>query len=117
MNSIPLRQIDQTPPPDRYARGWHCLGLSASFKDKPKAILAFGTRIVVFRNSKVDAVVLEATCPHMGGDLTMGEVDGDVVRFPYHDWGWGAVPSPKLIFYNYMMPPNPYPYYVASHYI
>ena len=39
MNSIPLRQIDQTPPPDRYARGWHCLGLSASFKDKPKAIV------------------------------------------------------------------------------
>ena len=37
MNSIPLRQIDQTPPPDRYARGWHCLGLSTSFDDKPKA--------------------------------------------------------------------------------
>ena len=55
MNSIPLRQIDQTPPPDRYARGWHCLGLSTSFDDKPKAIMAFGTRIVVFRNSKSDA--------------------------------------------------------------
>ena len=90
MNTIPLRKIDQTPPPDRYARGWHCLGLSSTFKDKPKAITAFGTRIVVFRNSGGDAVVLEATCPHMGGDLTMGKVDGDVVRCPYHDWGWGA---------------------------
>ena len=39
MNTIPVRQIDQTPPPDRYARGWHCLGLSASFRDKPKAKL------------------------------------------------------------------------------
>ena len=90
MNEIPIRQIDQSPPPDRYARGWHCLGLSSSFKDKPIAISAFGTRIVVFRNSNNDAVVLEATCPHMGGDLTMGRVDGDVVRCPYHDWGWGA---------------------------
>ena len=59
MNSIPVRQIDQTPPPDRYARGWHCLGLSSTFKDKPIAITAFGTRIVVFRNSADQAVVLE----------------------------------------------------------
>ena len=71
MNSIPVRQIDQTPPPDRYARGWHCLGLSSTFKDKPIAVTAFGTRIVVFRNSADQAVVLEATCPHMGGDLKM----------------------------------------------
>jgi 3-ketosteroid 9alpha-monooxygenase subunit A len=90
MNSIPIRQIDQTPAPDRYARGWHCLGLSTTFTDEPSAISAFGTRIVVFRDSAGQAIVLEAICPHMGGDLTMGKVDGDVVRCPYHDWGWGA---------------------------
>ena len=90
MNSIPIRQIDQTPAPERYARGWHCLGLSTTFTDEPSAITAFGTRIVVFRDSAGQAIVLEAICPHMGGDLTMGKVDGDVVRCPYHDWGWGA---------------------------
>ena len=90
MNSIPIRQIDRTPAPERYARGWHCLGLSTTFTDEPSAITAFGTRIVVFRDSAGQAIVLEAICPHMGGDLTMGKVDGDVVRCPYHDWGWGA---------------------------
>ena len=26
----------------------------------------------------------------MGGDLSLGRVDGDMVRCPYHEWGWGA---------------------------
>jgi len=90
MNKVPVRQIDQSPPPDRFARGWHCLGLSETFKDKPIAITAFGTRIVVFRNTSGEALALQAACPHMGGDLTMGIVDGDMVRCPYHNWGWGA---------------------------
>ena len=90
MNKVPVRQIDQSPPPDRFARGWHCLGLSETFKDKPLAITAFGTRIVVFRNTSGEAIALQATCPHMGGDLTLGTVDGDMVRCPYHNWGWGA---------------------------
>lgn len=112
MNSIPIRQIDQTPAPDRYARGWHCLGLSTTFTDEPSAISAFGTRIVVFRDSVGEAIVLEAICPHMGGDLTMGKVDGDVVRCPYHDWGWGAegmcldIPYAKKIPKNARIIPN-----------
>ena len=47
MSNIPIRSIDQTPPPDRFARGWHCLGLSKDFTDSPTSIDAFGTKIVV----------------------------------------------------------------------
>ena len=46
MSSIPTRQIEMTPPPERFARGWHCVGLSKTFKDEPIGIEAFGIRIV-----------------------------------------------------------------------
>ncbi|SVC80726.1 uncharacterized protein METZ01_LOCUS333580, partial [marine metagenome] len=52
MNEIPVRRIDQTPAPERFARGWHCLGLSKEFSNTPKSINAFGTKLVVFRDSK-----------------------------------------------------------------
>jgi len=85
-----IRIIDQTPPPERFARGWHTLGLSKSFGDKPIGVNAFGKKLVVFRDSAGKAIALQAACPHMGGDLSMGKIDGDMVRCPYHEWGWGA---------------------------
>ena len=43
-----VRTIDVGRIPDRYARGWHCLGLADSFRDgKPHAIHGFGTKLVV----------------------------------------------------------------------
>ena len=90
MENQPIRIIDQTPPPERFARGWHTLGLSKSFSDKPVGVNAFGKKLVVFRNSAGKAIALQAACPHMGGDLSMGKIDGDMVRCPYHEWGWGA---------------------------
>ena len=90
MNDIPVRVIDSTPAPERFARGWHCLGQSKEFTDSPKRIEAFDSKLVVFRDSKGEAIAIQAACPHMGGDLSLGRVDGDMVRCPYHEWGWGA---------------------------
>jgi len=90
MSQIPVRQIEMTSPPERFARGWHCVGLSSTFKNEPIGIEAFGIRIVIYRNTSGEPIALQAACPHMGGDLSMGRIDGDLVRCPYHDWGWGA---------------------------
>ena len=65
MSNKKIRIIDQTPPPDRYGRGWHTLGLSESFTSKPVGVNAFGTKLVVFRNSKGEALALQAASPHM----------------------------------------------------
>ncbi|MDJ0363479.1 3-ketosteroid-9-alpha-hydroxylase, partial [Rhodococcus sp. H29-C3] len=54
------REIDSVASLGRYARGWHCLGLSEPYKDgEPHAIHAFGTKLVVFADSRGELAVLE----------------------------------------------------------
>jgi hypothetical protein len=76
-----VRTIDAGVLPERFARGWHCLGLLDTFRDgKPHAIEAFGTKLVVFGGGPDGTLsVLDAYCRHMGGDLTQGTVkDGNI---------------------------------------
>ncbi|MFC4001030.1 Rieske 2Fe-2S domain-containing protein [Prauserella oleivorans] len=86
-----VRQIDVGVPPERFARGWHCLGLVEHFADgRPHAVEAFGTKLVVFQSSDGRLHVLDGYCRHMGGDLSQGEVKGDAVACPFHDWRWAG---------------------------
>src|SRR5687767_1087700 len=86
-----VRAIDAGQPPARFARGWHCLGLTERFRDgKPHAVQAFGTKLVVFADSAGTLHVLDSFCRHMGGDLSMGTIKGDAVACPFHDWRWGG---------------------------
>jgi 3-ketosteroid 9alpha-monooxygenase subunit A len=86
-----VRTIEAEAPPARFARGWHCLGLAARFRDGgPHAVQAFGTKLVVFADSAGALHVLDGYCRHMGGDLTQGTVKGDAVACPFHDWRWGG---------------------------
>ena len=99
------RSLDQGIPPSRYARGWHCLGLADSFRDgTPHAIRAFETKLVVWQDSKGELNVLDGYCRHMGGDLTQGEVKGDEVACPFHDWRWGGDGKCKAIPYARRVP-------------
>ena len=85
------RLLDKGRPPERFARGWHCLGLAESFRDgKPHAIEAFGTKLVVWADRQGELHVLDGDCRHMGGDLTQGTVKGDEIACPFHDWRWGG---------------------------
>lgn len=86
-----VRIIDVGTPPTRFARGWHCLGLSEHYKDgKPHAVNAFGTKLVVFQSTDGSLNVLDGYCRHMGGDLTQGTIKGDAIACPFHDWRWGG---------------------------
>jgi phenylpropionate dioxygenase-like ring-hydroxylating dioxygenase large terminal subunit len=87
-----IRYIDAAPAPTRFARGWHCLGLTETFRDgSPHEIAAFGTTLVVFASeSDGELHVLDGFCRHMGGNLSKGTIKGDSIACPFHDWRWGG---------------------------
>lgn len=89
MVSSLIREIDSGAPIARFARGWHCLGLTDTFRDgRPHGIDAFGTRLAVFADSTGALNVLDGYCRHMGADLSMGSVKGDTLACAFHDWRW-----------------------------
>jgi len=101
------RSIDVGAPPTRFARGWHCLGLAAPFRDSgPHAVEAFGTKLVVFADASGELHVLDAYCRHMGGDLTRGTIKGSSIACPFHDWHWGGDGKCTKIPYARRVPPT-----------
>ncbi|MGV0738639.1 Rieske 2Fe-2S domain-containing protein [Mycobacterium syngnathidarum] len=90
-SSCEIREIEADAPPSRFARGWHCLGLTRDLGDgKPHGINVFGQKLVVFRSDDGKINVLDGYCRHMGGDLAQGQVKGDAIACPFHDWRWGG---------------------------
>ena len=81
--------IQTNPVPERYARGWHCLGLAAEYTDKPTRLDYFGTRLVAYRGEDGQVHILDAFCPHMGADMSLGCVKGNSLVCPFHAWSWG----------------------------
>ena len=62
-----VRQIEAGTAPTRFARGWHCLGLTRELGDgKPHTVNAFGQRLVVFRSQDGRLNVLDGYRRHMG---------------------------------------------------
>lgn len=82
--------IEAAEVPDRYARGWYCLGLASDYGSEPVKLDYFGTRLVAYRGEDGQMYILDGYCPHMGADLSLGCVEGNSIRCPFHSWRWGS---------------------------
>lgn len=93
---------------ERFARGWHCLGLADSFRDgKPHLLEVFGTQVVVFEGEHSKKLnVINAFCPHLGGNLGDGTIKGDTIACPFHDWRWAGDGKCAAIPYAKRVPPR-----------
>lgn len=102
---VDVRLIEAEAAPTRFARGWHCLGLIRDFGDgRPHSINAFGQKLVVFQGEDGKLNVLDGYCRHMGGDLSQGQVKGNEVACPFHDWRWGGDGRCKQVPYSKRAP-------------
>ena len=105
MSDTTDRALDRGTPPERFARGWHCLGLagtSATASRTPSRRSAASSSSGPTRQGELH--VLDGYCRHMGGDLTQGTVKGDEIACPFHDWRWGGDGKCKAIPYARRVP-------------
>ena len=99
------RSLDGGTAPQRFARGWHCLGPVTQFDDGvPHSVQGFGGKLVVWKGENGSLNVLDGYCRHMGGDLTQGTVKGNEIACPFHDWRWGGDGKCKAIPYARRVP-------------
>lgn len=79
------------PEVDGYHQCWYAVAMSdevAAGQVVGKSFL--DGRIVVWRGADGAARVHSAYCRHMGADLALGEVDGNVLRCEFHHWEYGG---------------------------
>ena len=104
--STQARSLDRGTAPERFARGWHCLG-PVDAVPRRQAARRPGLRRQARRLGRARTAtlnVLDGYCRHMGGDLTQGTVKGDEIACPFHDWRWGGDGKCKAIPYARRIP-------------
>ncbi|MDB9374914.1 aromatic ring-hydroxylating dioxygenase subunit alpha [Nodularia sphaerocarpa] len=69
---------------------WYACEFSSAVTNKPKQVLMFNQRFVLYRNSQGQIVALNDQCSHRGAALSLGWIEKDCLRCPYHGWKFQA---------------------------
>ena len=105
-----VREIDTGELPDRYARGWHCLGTVKDFRDgKPprsrRSARSWWSSPIPQGRAQGSRRLL----PAHGRRPVPGTIKGDEIACPFHDWRWGGDGKCKLVPYAKRTPAGPHP--------
>lgn len=65
---------------------WYACEFSAAITNKPKQVIMFNERFVLYRNLQGQIVALQDQCPHRGAALSLGWIEKNCIRCPYHGW-------------------------------
>jgi nitrite reductase/ring-hydroxylating ferredoxin subunit len=85
----PLKKMPIFNNWDIVTKGWYiaCSSLEIP-QGKAKSLTLCGQKIVIFRGQDNKIRALDAFCPHLGTDLGIGHVDGNLIRCFFHHWGF-----------------------------
>jgi nitrite reductase/ring-hydroxylating ferredoxin subunit len=92
MSAIPTPETQTlTRHQDETASGFHqsWFPLALGSELAPGQVVGrdfLGTRVILYRDATGKAVVQGAFCPHLGADLSVGEVADGQIRCAYHHW-------------------------------
>ena len=75
-----------TPAGELLRRYWQPVGLSSELGDLPTPVRVLGEDLVLFRDGRGRAGLLDAHCCHRGTSLEYGRLEREGVRCCYHGW-------------------------------
>jgi phenylpropionate dioxygenase-like ring-hydroxylating dioxygenase large terminal subunit len=98
----------QRYPFPAYPNGWFRVAYAHELAaGDVKSLYYFGAKLVLFRTEDGDAKVLDGHCAHLGADLGIGgQVEGQGIRCPFHNWLWAGDGSCLDIPYAERIPPR-----------
>ena len=86
---------------------WHRIGLASDFKPGSLRGMRVESHRLCIGHGDTGPFAVEDTCPHAGGSLSEGMVEGREVICPLHAWGFDVTtgispedPSCKLVVYR-----------------
>lgn len=72
-----------------YHRSWFPVCLASELQESAVIGRPFlGTKVVAWRDAAGKPVVQQAWCPHIGADLSLGQIVEANLRCPYHHWSF-----------------------------
>jgi nitrite reductase/ring-hydroxylating ferredoxin subunit len=88
-NTQPLSKMKIFNNWDVVAKGWYIACPSRELPmGKAKSVDIYEQRIVIFRGEDGKVRALDAYCPHLGTDLGIGRVEGNLIRCFFHHWAF-----------------------------